>query len=128
MRSLLFLAAIPLALLCAQTIVVDTTLVVIPVTVTDPSNRFVIGLDKKDFTLSEDGTEQKITHFSAEDAPLSVGLLVDTSGSMGLKLGTSRRAIAEFLKTMGAQDEAFLIQFSDDAKVVQPFTSNVHEI
>ncbi len=128
MRSLLSLAAIPLALLCAQTIVVDTTLVVIPVTVTDPSNRFVIGLDKKDFTLSEDGTEQKITHFSAEDAPLSVGLLVDTSGSMGLKLDTSRRAIAEFLKTMSTQDEAFLIQFSDEAKVVQPFTGNMREI
>jgi Ca-activated chloride channel family protein len=128
MRNLVFLAVVTLALLGAQNIVVDTTLVVIPVTVTDPSNRFVLGLDKKDFTLFEDSTEQKIAHFSAEDAPLSVGLLVDTSGSMGLKLDTSRRAIAEFLKTMNAQDEAFLIQFSDEAKVVQPFTGNVHEI
>jgi Ca-activated chloride channel family protein len=128
MRRLVFLAAVPLAFLCAQNIVVDTTLVVIPVTVTDPSNRFVLGLDKKDFTLFEDSTAQKIAHFSAEDAPLSVGLLVDTSGSMGLKLDTSRRAIAEFLKTMNAQDEAFLIQFSDEAKVVQPFTGNMHEI
>ena len=128
MRNLLFLAVVPLAFLCAQNIVVDTTLVVIPVTVTDPSNRFVLGLDRKDFTLSEDGAEQRIVHFSAEDAPLSVGILVDTSGSMGLKLDTSRRAIAEFLKTMNAQDEAFLIQFSDEAQIVQPFTGKMSEI
>src|SRR5215467_3754805 len=100
-------------------IVVDTTLVVIPVTVTDPSNRFVLGLDKEDFTLSEDNVRQKIVHFSGEDAPLSVGLLVDTSGSMGFKIDTSHRAVSEFLKTMSAQDEAFLIQFSDKAQLLQ---------
>ncbi len=109
-------------------IVVDTTLVVIPVTVTDPSNRFVLGLEKQDFAVFEDGVEQKITHFSGEDAPLSVGLIVDTSGSMGLKMETSHRAVTEFLKTMNAQDEAFLIQFNDQAEVVQPFTSNMREI
>jgi Ca-activated chloride channel family protein len=85
------------AVLCfAQTeprIVVDTTLVVIPVTVTDPSNRFVLGLEKEDFAVFEDGVEQKITHFSGEDAPLSVGLIVDTSGSMGLKMDTSHSAV-----------------------------------
>ena len=53
-------------------IVVDATLVVIPVTVTDPTNRFVLGLEKEDFTILEDGVQQKITHFSGEDAPLSV--------------------------------------------------------
>src|ERR1700683_1166248 len=90
------------AILCsAQSdtkIVVDTTLVVIPVTVTDPTNRFVLGLEKEDFTILEDGVQQKITHFSGEDAPLSVGIVVDTSGSMGMKMDTSRRAVAEFLK------------------------------
>ncbi len=109
-------------------IVVDTTLVVIPVTVTDPSNRFVLGLEKEDFAVFEDGVEQKITHFSGEDAPLSVGLIVDTSGSMGLKMETSHRAVTEFLKTMNAQDEAFLIQFNDQAELVQPFTGNMREI
>ena len=109
-------------------IVVDSTLVVVPVTVTDPSNRFVLGLEKDDFTILEDGVRQKITHFSGEDAPLSVGLLIDTSGSMGLKLDTSRRAVTEFLKTMNAQDEAFLIQFSDQADVVQGFTGDMKEI
>jgi Ca-activated chloride channel family protein len=122
------LALVPLALLSAQNIVVDTTLVVIPVTVTDPMNRFVLGLEKKDFSIFEDGTEQKITHFSGEDAPLSVGILFDTSGSMDLKTDTSHRAVSEFLKTMNAQDEAFLIQFSDKAEVVQEFTGSTKAI
>jgi VWFA-related protein len=122
------LALLACSILSAQNIVVDTTLVVIPVTVTDPTNRFVLGLDKADFSLSEDAVAQKITHFSAEDAPMSVGILVDTSGSMDFKLETSRRAVAEFLKTMNAQDEAFVIQFNDQAKVVQPFTSDTKAI
>jgi Ca-activated chloride channel family protein len=127
-RIRLGLVLIPLAFLSAQKIVVDTTLVVIPVTVTDPMNRFVLGLEKKDFSIFEDGAEQKITHFSGEDAPLSVGILFDTSGSMDLKTDTSRRAVSEFLKTMNAQDEMFLIQFSDKPEVVQEFTSSTKDI
>jgi Ca-activated chloride channel family protein len=122
------LTLIPLAFLSAQKIVVDTTLVVIPVTVTDPMNRFVLGLEKKDFSIFEDGAVQKITHFSGEDAPLSVGILFDTSGSMDLKTDTSHRAVSEFLKTMNAQDEMFLIQFSDKPEVVQEFTSSTKEL
>ena len=76
----------------------DSTLVLVPVSVTDPSNRYVLGLAKEDFTLFEDGVQQKVTHFANEDAPLSIGLLVDTSGSMGSKLDTSRRAVAGILK------------------------------
>jgi Ca-activated chloride channel family protein len=128
LRRYFSLAVLPLAFLSAQTIVVDTTLVVIPVTVTDPMNRFVLGLDKKDFSILEDGVEQKITHFSGEDAPLSLGILIDTSASMDMKMETSRRAVAELLKTMNAQDEMFLIQFSDKAEVVQPFTASTKEI
>ena len=121
-------ALIPLAFLTAQNIVVDTTLVVIPVTVTDPMNRFVLGLEKKDFSVFEDGVEQKVTHFSGEDAPLSVGILFDTSGSMDLKTDTSHHAVSEFLKTMNAQDEAFLIQFSDKPELVQEFTGSPKDI
>ncbi len=106
----------------------DTTLVLVPVTVTDSSNRYVLGLEKENFRIFEDDTEQKITHFSAEDAPLSVGVLVDTSGSMGDKLGTSWRAVAQFLKTMTAEDEAFLIEFNDQAILLQPFTRDTGEI
>jgi len=65
---------------------VDTTLVLIPVSVTDPMSRFVTGLDKENFKLTEDKVDQEITQFSSEDAPLSVGIVFDTSGSMGAKL------------------------------------------
>jgi Ca-activated chloride channel family protein len=106
----------------------DTTLVLVPVTVTDSSNRYVLGLEKENFQIFEDGAEQKITHFSAEDAPLSVGVLVDTSGSMGGKLETSRRAVGQFLKTMTSADEAFLIEFNDQATLLQPFTTDTGQI
>src|SRR3954454_25231757 len=78
---------------------VDTTLVLINVTVTDPLNRFVTGLEKEHFKLTEDKVEQSITQFSSEDAPLSVGLVFDCSGSMGNKLAKSRQAAAQFFKT-----------------------------
>jgi Ca-activated chloride channel homolog len=106
----------------------DSTLVLVPVSVTDPSNRYVLGLAKQDFRLFEDDVEQKITHFSNEDAALSIGLLVDTSGSMGAKLDTSRRAVAEFMKTLNASDEAFLIHFSDQAQLAVPLTSDAGAI
>lgn len=101
----------------------ETTLVVIPVTVTDASNRYVLGLGKDNFSILEDGVKQKISQFAAEEAPLSIGLLVDTSGSMGAKLGTSRQAAAEILNTMSAEDEAFLVEFSDKAQLAVPFTA-----
>lgn len=124
----ILLAAAPILAQTETKIVVDSTLVVIPVTVTDPTNRFVLGLEKEDFTILEDGVPQRITHFSGEDAPLSVGIVVDTSGSMGLKMDTSHRAVTEFLKTMNAQDEAFLIQVADKAEIVQGFTGDMSEI
>ncbi len=107
---------------------VETTLVVIPVTVTDASNRFVLGLEKQNFAVFENGAEQKVKQFADEDAPLSVGVLVDTSGSMGSKLEISRQAVAEFLKTMNEQDEAFLIDFSDRAELAVGFTRHPEDI
>jgi Ca-activated chloride channel family protein len=106
----------------------ESTLVVIPVTVTDSSNRFVLGLEKRDFTLLEDGVQQKISQFAGEDAPLSVGLLVDTSGSMGAKLDISRKAVSEFLRTMNSGDEAFLVEFSDRAQLVAGFSPSTADI
>ena len=106
----------------------ESTLVIIPVTVTDAANRYVLGLERGNFSIFEDGVKQKISQFAAEDAPLSIGLLVDTSGSMGAKLGTSRNAAAEILKMMSAQDEAFLVEFSDTARLAVPFTGRKAEI
>jgi Ca-activated chloride channel family protein len=107
---------------------VDTTLVLIPVAVTDPMSRFVTGLDKENFKLYEDKLEQEIQQFSSEDAPLSVGVVFDTSGSMGSKLQKSRQAVAQFLRTANPQDEFFLIQFNDRPEMMVGFTSNTEEI
>lgn len=107
---------------------VDSTLVLIPVTVTDPLNRFVTGLDRDNFRVFEDKREQRVVQFSSEDAPLSVGLVFDNSGSMGDKLAKSREAAAEFFKTANPDDEFFLVQFNDRAELAIPFTSNLEEI
>ena len=101
---------------------------VIPVSVTDTSNRFVLNLEKDNFQLFENGIKQRISQFSAEDAPLSVGLLVDTSGSIGAKIEIVRRAVAEFVKTANREDEAFLIEFSDHAELASGFTSDMSAI
>jgi Ca-activated chloride channel family protein len=107
---------------------VDSTLVLIPVTVTDPMNRFVTGLEKENFKLTEDKQLQEITQFSSEDAPLSVGVVFDCSGSMGHKLDKSRQAVAQFFKLANPDDEFFLVQFNDSANLVQAFTRNLEEI
>ncbi len=85
-------------------------------------SRFVTGLDKENFKLSEDKVDQEITQFSSEDAPLSVGIVFDTSGSMGAKLQRSRQAVTQFMKTANPQDEFFLIEFNDRPEMVQTFT------
>lgn len=103
-------------------------LVLIPVTVTDSVNRFVLGLQKEDFHLFEDGVEQNVAHFSGEDAPLSVGVVFDESGSMAYKIRTSREAAAQLLNTLDKSDEAFLVEFSDVAKVSIGFTDHTEEI
>lgn len=106
----------------------DVNVVLIPVTVTDPLNRFVTGLEKENFKLLEDKAEQKIVTFGSEDAPLSIGIVFDTSGSMGSKLDKSRQAVAEFFKTANPEDEAFLVEFNDRPELVNPFTHNLEEI
>jgi Ca-activated chloride channel family protein len=107
---------------------VDTNLVLVPVNVTDPLNRFVTGLEQTDFQVFEDGVEQKIVSFGNEDAPLSIGIVFDTSGSMGAKLSVSRLSVAEFFKTANPEDEAFLVEFSSRPELVVPFTHELGEI
>ncbi len=107
---------------------VNKTLVLINVTVTDPLNRFVTGLEKEHFRLFEDKIEQEITEFSSEDAPISIGLVFDTSGSMGAKLQKSRQAATEFFKTANPSDEFFLVQFNDRPELTVPFTTDTDKI
>jgi Ca-activated chloride channel family protein len=120
--------AAPKEILPKSSIRVDSTLVLIPVTVTDPLNRFVTGLEKENFRLFEDKVEQQLLQFSSEDAPISVGIVFDCSGSMGNKLEKSRQAVAQFFKTANPDDEFFLVEFNDRAELALKFTTSLEEI
>jgi len=107
---------------------VDTNLVLIPVTVTTPLNQFVTGMEKENFRVLEDKVEQEVAYFASFDAPLSIGLVFDASGSMNNKLFKSRQAAAQFFKTANPEDEFFLLQFNDRPQMVVPFTQQTEEI
>ena len=100
----------------------------VPVTVTDPLNRLVTGLDKQDFKVFEDSGEQNIASFACEDAPVSAGIVFDLSGSMSSKLLRAREAILQFIKTANPQDEFFVIGFNDRPELIEDFTSSVEDI
>src|SRR6202521_5031210 len=87
---------------------VDVALALVPVTITDPMNRLVTGLDKENFTLIDGKAQQDIRHFSSEDAPVSLGVIFDMSGSMSSKIERAREAVIEFFKAANPQDEFFM--------------------
>lgn len=107
---------------------VDSSLVLIPVNVTNFFGAPVTGLGRESFRLFEDRVEQTIAAFSTEDTPVSIGLLFDISGSMRTKWNKATEATAAFLRTADPQDEFFLIEFSDHARLVAPFTQDGEEI
>ena len=107
---------------------VDVNLVLVPVTVTDPLNRLVTGLERQDFFIFENNALQKIKSFSAEDAPVSIGIIFDLSGSMTDKINRARNSILEFLRTANPQDEFFVIGFNDRPELISDFTNNVDNI
>jgi Ca-activated chloride channel family protein len=107
---------------------VDVSLVVVPVTVTDGLNRLVTGLDRENFFIYEDGVLQTIKSFSTEDAPVSVGIILDLSGSMANKVAKAKEAILELMKTSNPQDEYFVITFNDRPELVQDFTNSESEV
>jgi len=107
---------------------VDVDLVLVPVTITDPLNRLVTGLEKGNFQLMEGSAAQEIRTFSSEDAPVSLGVIFDSSGSMSSKMDRAKDAVIEFFKTANPQDEFFMITFSDTPEEVTDFTSSVDDI
>jgi len=106
----------------------DVDLVLVPVTITDPMNRLVTGLEKENFQLTDNGKPQEIRHFSSEDAPISLGVIFDVSGSMTDKIDKSRQAVVEFFRTANPQDEFFVITFSEKPELLADFTSSVEDI
>jgi VWFA-related protein len=107
---------------------VDLNLVLVPVTVCDPMNRPVTGLEKEHFRVFDDNVEQTVTAFAMDDAPVAVGLVFDSSGSMGAKLRLSRQAAAAFFRIANPEDEFFLVEFDDRPKLVVPMTRDTQEI
>ena len=107
---------------------VQVDLVLVPVTVTDPMNRLVTGLEKENFQILENKQPQEIRHFSSEDAPISLGVIFDMSGSMSNKIEKAREAVVEFFKTANPQDEFFMIAFADKPELLSDFTSSVSDI
>jgi len=107
---------------------VDVPLVQIPVHVTTQLGASVTNLKQESFRLFEDKIEQKIVSFVSEDAPVSIGLLFDLSGSMRDKMRKASDSAIEVLKTANPEDEFFLIEFNNRPKLVVPFTRDVSEI
>jgi len=107
---------------------VDVDLVLVPVTITDPMNRLVTGLERDNFQVYEDKQPQEIRHFSSEDAPISLGVIFDMSGSMSNKIDKAREAVVQFFKTANPQDEFFMIAFNDKPQLISDFTRSIEEI
>ncbi|HWB32098.1 MAG TPA: VWA domain-containing protein, partial [Acidobacteriaceae bacterium] len=107
---------------------VNVNLVQVPVTVTDPMNRLVTGLEKENFQLFDNNSGQAIRYFSSEDAPLSIGIIFDLSGSMSSKFARARKALTEFLRTSNPQDEFFVVGFNDRPAVIVDYTSDPDDV
>src|SRR5262249_50788990 len=106
-----------------QPVITNTDLITFNVTVTDMYGRFVSGLSKNAFSIFDDKEQQQITFFSDEDAPVSVGILFDVSGSMsGDKIHRARDALSHFIQTSHDRDEYFLIGFNSRAQLLMDRT------
>ena len=110
------------------TFCVETERVVLHVTVVDRQDRFITDLEHDEFVVREDGVRQDLTYFAQEDVPVSIGLVIDNSGSMREKRRHVNAAALEFVKASNPQDEVFIVNFHDDAFLDQDFTSNLDRL
>ena len=110
------------------TIKVDVDLVLVSAAVSDSEGRTVTGLEPGNFQVWEDKVEQKIEYFFGEDAPVSIGLIFDATGSMADKISRARDAAVTFLKTGNPEDEYFLITFSERPRFIESFTTDISRL
>ncbi len=111
-----------------QGIKLEVNMTLVNLTVTDPLDRLVTGLEKEHFRVFEDGTEQEVLTLSSEDVPVSIGLVFDMSGSMSDKVEKAREAAVQFMRTANPMDQFFLVSFNDRAELTSGFTSSVDEL
>jgi hypothetical protein len=124
--SLALLVSILLVIpLIAAQLKVDVALVNVVATVTDDTGEYVADLTQNDFIVEEDGKAQTISHFSqSNDLPVSMGILLDTSGSMERKIGTATTAVERFIRSVHREDDIFLMTFANRPEVQQDFTDD----
>lgn len=109
---------------------VEVEVVQVPLSVLDPWGRIVTGLRRENFRLFEDGVEQEIVKVQVEEVPISVGIVFDKSGSMGIggAIQAARLMGVQFFKTGNYQDEFMVVAFDSRAQLVSPFTENVEKL
>lgn len=107
---------------------VDSNMVVVRTSVTDPLNRYVTGLNKEHFRMYEDKVEQTIIHFAQEDAPISVGIIMDISGSMKEHFAHAKKSVLRFLENGNPKDEFFLVSFNHKVTLEADFTSQASNL
>jgi VWFA-related protein len=110
------------------TFTVGTRLVVLPVSVLDKSGKLVTDLQQKAFKVFENGVEQPIKIFRREDVPISLGMIIDNSGSMREKRQKVETASVDLVKASNPQDEVFIVNFNDDAFLDVPFTNDIKKM
>jgi Ca-activated chloride channel family protein len=111
-----------------QTIKIPTSLVTVPIIVTDRYGRFMTGLNRNNFSVLEDGVAQKIEDFSASEAPFNVALLIDTSRSTLTKLSAIRKAALSFIKQLYPRDSVMIVTFDDYVRFISDFSSNPNDL
>jgi len=111
-----------------QSVHIDVNLALVNVTVTDPYDRVVTGLETDNFRVFENNVEQEIQYFSSEDVPISIGVIFDLSGSMANKVGKAKEAALQFFKTANPQDEFFLVSFNERAELISAFTNSADDV
>ena len=111
-----------------QSLQLNVDLVSVTVTVTDSYGRFVTGLAKDQFEVYDDKIKQEIAHFSDEDAPVSLGIVYDVSGSMKERIHRSMQALKRFIETSHDDDDFFLMAFNNRANLVEDFTVSAEKV
>ncbi|HMD50343.1 MAG TPA: VWA domain-containing protein [Bryobacteraceae bacterium] len=106
----------------------DTRLVILPISVSDHTGKLVTNLPQKAFKVFENGAEQPIKIFKREDVPISLGIIIDNSGSMREKRQKVETASLDLVKASNPQDEVFIVNFNDDAWLDVPFTSDMKKL
>jgi VWFA-related protein len=110
------------------TFTADTRLVVLPVSVSDRNGKLITNLNRQAFKVFENGSEQAIKIFRREDVPISLGIIIDNSGSMRDKRQKVETASLDLVKASNPQDEVFVVNFNDEAYLDVPFTNEIKKL